>query len=358
MASGYLLRELKIEVNRSCPLYCLHCSSNGRPSAPDRLNPHKVSELVREFAYLGGQKLCISGGEPLCYEELPMIIDTCQKLNIDTSLYTTGIVSNGSSPKPIPESMVNLLAESGIRTIFSLHGANANSHDMLTRVKGSFNSTMTAIEKVIDAGTSVEVHIVPMATNFHELPAMTQLVDAMNIHKINWLRFVPQGRGQLNKNILQLSRGQLGQLAKEKKKLQETYPTLMIRTGSPFNILCPQVPTPCEAGLSILTIRPDGSVAPCDAFKQFRQRDDKGNVLNHSLYEVWHKSHILNSVRSLYEAILNSSCVSCPLYSRCNSGCLAQKAIAIGRITDGRDPDCPLDGVEVAEDESKAVTVH
>lgn len=357
MTNSYRLKELKIEVNRDCPLHCLHCSSNGMPKAPECLDPHKISELIKEFAYLGGEELCVSGGEPLCYQELSNIINSCQGTNIDLSLYTTGIEHNGGPPKPVSERMASFLADKGVKIIFSLHGATDKTHDMLTQVQGSFNSTLVAIKKTIEAGALVELHVVPMATNFHELTEITRLADSFNIKKISWLRFVPQGRGFLNRHALQLSKEQLKELGKKKTEAHRIYPTITIRTGAPFNILCPQVPAPCKAGISVLTITPSGSVSPCDAFKRFNIPDSFGNVLYRSLADIWHNSQILNTVRALHESRLNSSCFSCSLYSRCNSGCLAQKAIAAGTLTDGRDPSCPLGAVEVLRDEVKAITV-
>jgi radical SAM protein with 4Fe4S-binding SPASM domain len=146
-------------------------------------------------------------------------------------------------------------------------------------------------------------------------------------------------------------------LARKKVQLQKVYSAVTIRTGAPLNILCPQVPAQCKAGLSVLTINPDGSISPCDALKQFRLHDDFGNILNHSLVEIWQKSRILNIVRTLEKSKLDSSCASCSLYSKCNSGCIAQKAIASGMLTDGRDPDCLLNDVEVDRDAIEAVTI-
>lgn len=353
----YRLQELKIEVNKACPLYCLHCSSNGRPKAADCLDPGRVSELSREFVDLGGEKLCISGGEPLCYEGLSAVINSCRATNIDISLYTTGITRNGGPPKHISERTVDFLAENRVRIIFSLHGARAKTHDMLTQVQGSFDNAMMAIEMTIAAGAPVEVHVVPTAINFGELIDIAKLVDSFEIKKMSWLRFVPQGRGLLNKHLLQLSKEQLAQLAQEKVQLQQGCPNVAIRTGAPFNILCPQAPATCEAGVSVLTIGPDGTVSPCDAFKQFRFSGSFGDVLHSSLTEVWRKSEFLNSIRALHESRLESSCGSCHLYPRCNSGCLAQKAIASGSLVDGRDPDCPLNSAEVVRDEVKAIAV-
>lgn len=357
MRTNYHIKELKVEVNRNCPLKCLHCSSNGMPHAAEELSLERVSELVREFAYLGGEKLCISGGEPLCYKDLPVIADICRRTNIETVLYTTGITTNAGPLQPISDMMASFLSEYGIRIVFSLHGARAKTHDTLTQVEGSFDATMTAMERMLDAGASVEVHVVPTAINFKEIADIIKLLASMNIKKVSWLRFVPQGRGELNRNVLQLSKEQLRQLAKGKIELQQMYPTIQIRTGAPFNILCPQVATPCKAGLSVLTIRPDGCAVPCDAFKQFRSKDNFGNVLYYSLSEVWDKSYLLNEVRGIHEARLTSSCASCSLYVQCNSGCLAQKAIAAGKLIDGKDPDCLLNGVEMRRGKVEASSV-
>lgn len=356
--TDYRLRELKIEVNRNCPLRCLHCSSNGMLGAPEHLAPRRIPELVKEFAFLGGENLCISGGEPLCYDELSAVIESCQGTGLDLSLYTTGILRNGGSPRPISEKTAAFLADNGVKVIFSLHGANNKTHDLLTQVQGSFDSTMMAIERVINAGVVAEVHVVPTAINFNELIDITKLASSFNIDRISWLRFVPQGRGLLNRSFLQLNKEQLIGLAKTKTELEYICPEVRIRMGAPFNILCPEVPAACEAGVSELTISPDGFVSPCDGFKRFRLHDDFGNAIDHSLMEIWRKSYILNTVRRLHESMGDSSCASCSLYPACNSGCLAQKAIASGIITDGRDPWCPLGDAEVVRDEIKAISVY
>jgi len=327
------------------------------PHAPERLTLEKVCELIKEFDYFGGEKLRISGGEPLCYEGLSVIIDACRGTNFETAIYTTGISSNGSSLMPLSDHMLDLVCESNIKIIFSLHGAREKTHDSLTQVEGSFDTTMSAMERALEAGASVEVHVVPTAINLNEIASMTRLLASMNIKKVSWLRFVPQGRGQLNRDMLQLSKERLKKLARMKTELQQVYQTITIRTGAPFNILCPESAVSCDAGLSVLTIRPDGSVAPCDAFKQFRTGDAFSNILHNSLAEVWNKSDFLNKVRKIYEYRLASPCSSCSLYSQCASGCLAQKAIAAGILTDGRDPECPLNGVEMRCVEVEAIPI-
>lgn len=357
MANGYRLRELKVEVTRECPLECLHCSSNGALLASERLDPHKVVGLIEEFAEMGGETLAISGGEPLVYKDLPLILKVCRTLDIQPDFYTSGVCTNGRPLSPISEDTLELLSQSGARVIFSLHGAHATTHDALTQVVGSFDTTLVSVERTIEAEIPTEVHIVPTAMNFREIGGIARLVASVGVKRVSWLRFVPQGRGQLNRDILQLTKEQLMQLGETKVRLQQKYQEVKIRTGAPFNILCPDCPSPCTAGMSVLVIRPDGRALPCDAFKRFEMQDEFGNVLNHSLSEVWRKSYLLNALRQIQELKSDSSCASCPQYECCRSGCLAQKAIAVGRLTDGKDPDCLLNSGEVESGRVEAISV-
>lgn len=334
------LLELKIELNRACPLHCLHCSSNGMPYAPEEISPQRSVELIREFAELGGEKLCISGGEPLCYKGLPVLIKAAEEMNLQTSIYTCGVSRSNGTTKAIPRSTISLLSERGVKTIFSLHGSDSKTHDTLTQVSESFNTTITSMCGVIDSGVNVEVHVVPTAINFEYIEDIAKLVESMGIRNMSWLRLVPQGRGAVNSHVLKLTQEQLSQLARKKDEISHKYPGLTIRTGAPFNILCAQPAVACDAGSSVLTIRPDGIIAPCDAFKRFRVNDRYGNIHEHSLAEIWEKSEFLNMIRSTLESGFAEACSSCSRYEYCKSGCLAQRMIASGKLIDGRDPEC------------------
>jgi radical SAM protein with 4Fe4S-binding SPASM domain len=343
MISRYVLKELKIEVTRACPLSCLHCSSNGEPAASEMLEPSRLMRLLVEFADIGGERVVISGGEPLGYEELPAILRACRALGLRTQLYTTGIASRNGSLKTISERLVEFAAENGVGVIYSLHGACSRTHDLLTRVSGSFNATMSAMEKTFRAGLPIEVHVVPTALNYSEITVMIKTLAEIPVRKVSLLRFVPQGRGMIHRSSLELGKEQLWELRQTKDVLQRQCHKTTVRAGAPFNILCPESLTSCVAGLSELVVRPDGRAIPCDAFKQFRTTDRFGNILAHSLSEVWARSELLTAVRLLQESKASSSCASCELYAHCGSGCFGQKAIAAQDIVDGKDPECLAD---------------
>jgi len=355
---NYQLTELKLELTRKCPLNCIHCSSEGCARSKETLPINRVLELVKEFSRMGGKQICISGGEPLCYPDLESVLKLCATENLEASLYTTGITNGNGHLHIISDAMLNLLDETSTRVIFSIHGALRSTHDAITTVEDSFHLTTRAIEKVVSKRIQTQIHVVPMSINYSELVDIAHFAIENGINQVSWLRFVPQGRGALNKHLLSLSPAQLKRLTIIKDDIRVLIPAVKIRAGSPFNILCPETPTLCKAAVSLLTINPDGSVSPCDAFKRFKITDAFGSILSQSLAQVWECSCILNSVRQILEYNNFSACSKCKLYSSCKSGCIAQRTIEAGEIISGRDPDCPLRGVEVIRDAIETAAVH
>jgi radical SAM protein with 4Fe4S-binding SPASM domain len=306
---------------------------------------------------MGGKQLCISGGEPLSYPELESVLKLCVKERIETSIYTTGITNGNGHLHIISDKILELLDETKTKAIISIHGAQKSTHEMVTTVEDSFHLTTRAIEKLVYRGIQIQLHVVPMVINYSELVGIARFAVENGIYQVSWLRFVPQGRGALNKHLLNLSSEQLSRLTAIKDDINALIPTVKIRTGSPFNILCSDSPTPCKAAVTLLTVNPDGTVSPCDAFKRFKIIDAFGSILNQSLPQVWERSVVLNSVRRTLEGNNISTCLKCRLYPSCQSGCLAQKAIEAGEITSGRDPDCPAILSAMVRDESEAIAV-
>ena len=94
-----------------------------------------------------------------------------------------------------------------------------------------------------------------------------------------------------------------------------------------------------------LTIGPDYSISPCDAFKQIKPEDLVGedsfsSLKSHSLNECWDQSNYLGKVREYLTTDFGEPCNSCGKLDVCYSGCLAQKIIEYGDMEKRADPWC------------------
>lgn len=333
------LCEIKIELTQRCPLACVHCSTISHRKQSSTLPLPTVLRILDEAGELGVTKVVFTGGEPLLYEGLAEVIARASALGIAPTLYTTGIVNDRL--ESVACATLDSLVSAGVRRfIFSVYSGSASMHESITRY-GTFNPTLEAIVRAVDFKVPVEIHFVAMRRNFRDLPGVIELAERLGAYRVSVLRFVPQGRGKaiaVDEDLNHEERLELSQLI---GSCRIAHPSVMVRTGSPFNILRLGY-TPCNAAQDVLIINHRGEISPCDAFKNIRVAEPKyGSVLKNNLKDVWENSVYLNRVRSLLDGHKGDGCETCNAFDGCRSGCLAQKVLRDGwGATDQRDPGC------------------
>lgn len=335
--SDFVLNEIKIEVTYTCPLGCVHCSSNAGLENPMQISEEKCQSILAEAIQLGVKQVAFSGGEPLIWDSLLKMIDYANKHELKTTIYTSGNVHN-------PDTVFENLKKSGLdRAIFSLYSSDEADHNRITRRKESFDLTLKSIDICFSIGIVPEIHFVALAKNYSELSKIVELSESHGVKRISVLRFVPQGRGKLFQNDGVLNQKQNIELKSEVERLRKAGHD--IRTGSPFNVLWLNENPQCLAAQDRLIVAPDLRIYPCDAFKQIRAEDVVGSaeysILDHySLFDCWTKSKYLNRVRAAVLSQPESPCCECPKYTQCKSGCVAQKYLEYGSMSNNPDPAC------------------
>ncbi len=333
MAHDFKLKELKIEVTQKCPLNCLHCSSEANITKTQELSEELIIRLINEAIMMGVEEITFSGGEPLIWPPIFCILEYCSTCRIGFSLYTTGnpIIDNSKLLESLKDKKLD-------KVTVSLFGANSEAHERITRIKGSFDKSVTAIKIFRDLGASVGIHFVAMNPNWTELEGVVELANQHNVSTVSILRFVPHGRGAMVDHY-NLTKEELRELRKRILKLRATSQSY-IRLGSPFNILLLNEKVDCTAACDRLIIGSNGKVYPCDAFKNIDSEGELSSIIENSLIDVWNGSEYLNEVRKLVVQGLGPECSKCKSCLLCKGGCLAQKVI---RLPDGvlkPDPDC------------------
>ena len=332
----FRLQEIKLEVTYSCPLVCIHCSSDAMPSSSIEMKRKDCLQILEEALAMGVEYVAFSGGEPLVWDGLEDAVALASDGGAYVSLYTSGNVKDAAGK-------LERLANSGMKTcVFSVFGATEESHELITRKKGSYQVTRSAISAALECNLKVELHFVPLVGNFTELSAIAEAAKGWGISRLSVLRFVPQGRGSLIRNHA-LNRIQNVQLKKTIEELRTQ--GYNIRTGSPYNFLMLNDQPKCAAGLDRLIVGPDLYIYPCDAFKQIKAEELVGTtrfctLKSDSLSDCWHDSPYLNAVREYLSTPFAEPCHSCHARSKCLSGCLAQKIIEHSRLAKKPDPMC------------------
>jgi len=332
----FKLREFKVEVTYRCPLNCVHCSSDARPSNSLEMSREDCLRVLREAAGLGATEIAFSGGEPLCWPHLADAVTTGTQLKLKITIYTAGNVDG------FAETCRRLQQCGAERFIFSIFGGTAASHERVTRVAGSFERTKSSIEAASRLGLGTELHFVPMATNYRELRDVADVARACGASVVSVLRLVPQGRAALLAGRA-LNRVQNLELRRVIQEIRKS--GLTVRVGSPYNFLMLNDKPGCWAAIDRLIVGPDLRIYPCDAFKRIDAKElvgtDRLSCLRQStLGDCWAGAPYLEAVRDYLTTDFEDPCRSCTLLEKCVSGCLAQKVIADGAMRKRHDPDC------------------
>lgn len=330
-----ILKELCLEIISSCPMNCIHCSNEN--DHPEILEFYEIKSIIDDFCDLGGKILEISGGEPLQHTDIIKIIRYAKIKGLEVRLYTSGLVSRNGEFGSITDKLSIDLKESCLdKIIFNIEGSKSTTHELITGQKGSYNKAIESILTIISSGLWAGIHFVPTKPNFREIGQAIEISTNLGVSEFAILRFVPQGRGLMNREKLELSHQEYEELfyALNKIKLQSR-----IRIGHPFScFISESESSECVAGKSLCLIRSNGDVVPCPAFKQ-NVDYMAGNIKDNSLIDIWFNSEILQKFRTFnYENI--AGCRNCLLLPKCQGGCTAQRILTWGDFSRGNDPLC------------------
>ena len=337
MRNSHVPLDLTIEVTRKCPLNCLICSSEGGLPYENELTTEQLRKIIRDAKELGTRNICFSGGEPFEHPDIMQLCEYSKSMGLGIHVYTSGNArSKVNLLNPIDEGLLVRAKTSVDKIIVGLHGPTAEVHESITCVSNSFKNAIASIERSVKQAIPVEVHFVPVRINHRSLPEMIELAKELKVKKLSILRFVPQGRGRINKDLLSLEKAEITSL-KSLLAHMVLSQTPRVRMGAPFSVLGLSKAR-CTAGENRATIRADGRVFPCEALKQMPCA--RNDLHNHSLREIWEESEAFKEARTFASLAKKGRCSACNRFEKCGGGCHAQ-AMLLDKIPGDRsDPYC------------------
>ncbi len=333
----FKLNEIKIEVTYNCPLACIHCSSDAYAGNEKCMTIEKCKEIIKDAKKIGAKEISFTGGEPLSWDGLVECVGFAHLNEFNISLY-----SSGNDPNYLTK--FRDLKNAGLhKVIFSLYSNVESDHNRITRKRESLQNTIKSIEYVKKIGIEPEIHFVALSYNYQSLEDVVMFANKIGVRRISVLRFVLQGRGALLEQTGALNKEQNLFIVQTIKQLRDK--GFDIRTGSPMNVFLLNEKPKCMSAQDRLIIAPDLYIYPCDAFKQVNYKyispkDEYANLNSCSLSDSWEKSDYLAIIRDAVQSEPEEPCLSCKIYEKCKSGCLAQKFIAYKNLSTNPDPEC------------------
>lgn len=312
---------LQWHLTERCNLRCRHCYQTGADSK--ELSIYQIRATITEATSMIGdwEKLygvtinrsCnITGGEPFLRDNLFIILEELSRHG-----FALFLLSNGTL---IDRQRAAELATVGVKGVqISIEGPE-KVHDYL-RGRESYRRAVLGAQNLLEAGLPVTFNVTLSRVNAAYLNEMIETAAKLGIQRVGFSRLVPTGQGaELRDRMLTLS--ELENLYTQISHLKIS--GLAIVTGDPIhwqiNRPAPSISsdTPyggCAAGVSGLTLLPDGTILPCR-----RLNIPLGNVRTDSLREIWATSDVLNRLRT--KELYGGKCGACPRWSSCR-GCRA-----------------------------------
>lgn len=313
---------IQLHLTERCNLTCTHCYQSGKST--DELSLAEIRSVISEVADMLGEwsaaydvafssSFNITGGEPFLRHDIFPVLEELADKRIDAYLLSNGIL--------ITKDKAEVLARLGVKGVqVSIEGPE-EIHDAI-RGKGSLKRSLAGIQCLLDAGIEVAMNTTLSDINATAFPDVIALASSMGVQKLGFSRLVPSGSGRnllnkmLTKEVLVDLYGRIFSLNTGNLKIVTGDPVAsQFRSPAGEDVAGSFPSGGCAAGVSGLTILPDGTVTPCR-----RLPIPLGNVRTDSLREIWSTSEVLTSLRdrSRYEG----TCGSCSRWSACR-GCRA-----------------------------------
>ena len=351
-------RFLYLELTQICNERCIHCYIPEHLKNKDgyKLKLEEVKKVISDFSSLGGEEVIFTGGEIGLYDQLFNITCYAKQQGLRITLLTNGTLFSD-------EEITELKTLNVDSVQVSLYSLNEDSHDEITRLKGSFKKTMDSIIQMKKNGIPVEVACVVMKHNREDIVDLISFCNGEGLNLNLELNVLAQSNRCTSNLECRLS------LDEYKKFIEEIYryhpdivDNILKRNDNIFDKnfnFAEYLNKPlCRAGFSSIYIDAQGNVIPCGDLPGIRF----GNIYDETFSEIWQNSQQINTFRLIREKDL-TKCVTCELSNYCQR-CMARNYTECGGILEISTTFCKQAEIasrflkNIKDNEMKTIVVH
>ena len=307
------------EISLNCNLRCKHCfvyDDHVKHTGNKTLSLDECKAIVDKMRAAGVTEVWLSGGEPLMHKNILDVIEYLNVNDIRPSLSTNGVL--------LTESKVASLDRHGVRYIHvSIDGVDADIHDEVRGVRGSFDRLMANLD-ILKRYPRIQVGVtfVLNRLNASRIVDFLELSLQRGIGRVSFYPIVPMANETIDETLL-LSKESLIEIQNQLAVYQERYAdrTLieLIRMESDASLRPLQ---PCH-GEKFLSLNSKGELGPCPWYNQTPAGFTVGNVLDNDMLPL------ISDVAARFQEAMRErrkslpKCGSCEVNMTCGGGCPA-----------------------------------
>ncbi|MGM9725181.1 MAG: PqqD family peptide modification chaperone [Prevotella sp.] len=303
------LASLQFELTSRCNERCIHCYiPNGKKNAGFDMSFERFKYILDQFAEMGGLQVTLSGGEALMHKDIAKILLYCREKDMQISLLTNLI--------SLKKELIPILKDVNLSLIqVSLYSMDAEKHDSITTIKGSFEKTKTAIEKLHNADIPVQISCPIMKANKNGYDEVMKYAQRLRMKAQT--DYIMMAQADLNTSNL-ANRISIEETEKVIRDIMENDVDYQTETlaQDPLSSISEEEfaeMSLCGAGLNDLCVTVNGDIYPCAGWQGFVV----GNVFRESLKEIWEHSPKLEQIRKIKQKDF-PKCLKCEARDFCN----------------------------------------
>ena len=326
--SQYTLSQIYFYLTEGCNLRCRHCwiapkyqtEGNRYPA----LDLDLFKSIIGQAKPLGLTGVKLTGGEPLLHPQIKEILEYIQTQELRLTVETNGVLCT-------PELAEKMAVCKDPFVSVSLDGADAETHEWVRGVEGSFQASLKGIRVLVNAGFKPQMIMTIMRHNRDQLEPIVRLVERLGAGSVKFNIVQPTARGEkLHESgealdieeLVELGRWVEDTLAtKTDMSIYHSHPMAFRPLGKMFGANGDG----CSACgvLGILGVLADGSYALCGIGETVPDLVF-GHGATDPLKDVWTNTPILLELREGLPQRLEGICGHCLMKEICLGSCLAQ----------------------------------
>jgi len=185
------------EVTQACGLVCQHCRACAQThSHPDELLTQDSFRLIDQLAeFPQPPMLVLTGGDPLCRGDIYQLIEYAADMGLETS------ITPSATPLVTKEAIARFHSSGIHRMAISIDGADAESHDRVRGVAGSFARSLEILKDARETDLPTQVNTTLTPENVGQIGEMAELFAEFEIVLWSVFFFVPVGRAEFSPRL-------------------------------------------------------------------------------------------------------------------------------------------------------------
>ncbi len=327
-ALNYPLGCIYFYLTEGCNLACRHCWIQPKFQNGERVHPSLdvglFKSIIEQAKPLGLNGVKLTGGEPLLHPRIGELLEHIKKEELRLTMETNGVLCTPHLARQIATCMNPFVS-------VSIDGADAETHEWVRGVEGSFRQAIDGARNLVDAGIHPQIIMSIMRRNHRQMEDVVRLAEGLRANSVKFNIVQPAARGEKMheagetltiEELVEIGRWVENELsAKTPLRIFYSHPAAF----RPMSRMFGDNGDGCGicGVLGILGVLGNGSYALC-GIGQTVPELVFGHAAKDRLADIWENSAVLKELREGLPHRFEGVCGDCVMKGTCLGSCVAQ----------------------------------